>query len=56
MEGLLGFFIRNERGDLLDPNGVSVEGDNSGIKNVISDPGQYYIQIISAEVDWTHQG
>jgi len=53
VEGMLGFFIRNERGDLLDPNGVAVEGDNSGIKNVISDPGQYYIQIITAEVDWT---
>jgi hypothetical protein len=53
VEGMLGFFNRNERGDLLDPNGVSVEGDNRGIKNVISDPGRYYIQIITAEVDWT---
>jgi hypothetical protein len=51
--GILGFFIRNERGDALDPNAVEVRGDNSGIKNVNSDPGQYYIQIISAEVDWT---
>jgi hypothetical protein len=51
--GIFGFFIRNERGDALDPNGVEVRGDNSGIKNVNSDPGQYYIQIISAEVNWT---
>ena len=51
--GVLGFFIRNERGQALDPNGVEVRGDNSGIKNVYSDPGQYYIQVISAEVDWT---
>jgi hypothetical protein len=51
--GIFGFFIRNERGLALDPNGVEVRGDNSGIKNVNSDPGQYYIQIISAEVDWT---
>jgi hypothetical protein len=51
--GILGFFIRNERGDALDPNPVEVRGDNRGIKNVYSDPGQYYIQIISAEVDWT---
>jgi len=49
--GIFGFFIKNERGDALD--GVEVRGDNSGIKNVNSDPGQYYIQIISAEVDWT---
>jgi hypothetical protein len=51
--GIFGFFIRDERGQALDPNGVEVRGDNSGIKNVNSDPGQYYIQIISAEVDWT---
>jgi hypothetical protein len=51
--GILGFFIKNERGDPLDPNGVEVRGDNSGIKNVNSDPGRYYIQIISAEVEWT---
>src|SRR5215217_4704463 len=50
---LFAFFIRNERGQALDPNGVSVEGDQSGIKNVVSDPGQYYIQIISSQVDWT---
>src|SRR5215217_3610063 len=50
---LFTFFIRNERGQALDPNGVSVEGDQSGIKNVVSDPGQYYIQIISSQVDWT---
>ena len=30
-----------------------MRGDNSGIKNVNSDPGQYYIQIISAEVEWS---
>jgi hypothetical protein len=51
--GIFGFFIRDERGLPLDPNGVEVRGDNSGIKNVNSDPGQYYIQIISAEVEWT---
>jgi Excalibur calcium-binding domain len=51
--GIFGFFIRNERGQALDPNGVEVRGDNSGIKNVNSDPGQYYIQIISAEVNWS---
>jgi hypothetical protein len=51
--GVLGFFIRNERGDALDPNPVEVRGDNCGIKNLYSDPGQYYIQVISAEVDWT---
>jgi len=51
--GIFGFFIRDERGLPLDPNGIEVRGDNSGIKNVNSDPGQYYIQIISAEVDWT---
>jgi hypothetical protein len=50
---LFAFFIRNERGQALDPNGVEIRGDNSGIKNVNSDPGQYYIQVISAEVDWT---
>ena len=50
---LFAFFIRNERGQALDPNGVSVEGDQSGIKNVVSDPGQYYMQIISSQVDWT---
>jgi hypothetical protein len=51
--GIFGFFIRDERGLPLDPNGVEVRGDNSGIKNVNSDPGQYYIQIISSQVDWT---
>jgi hypothetical protein len=51
--GIFGFFIRDERGLPLDPNGVEVRGDNSGIKNVSSDPGQYYIQIISAEVEWS---
>jgi hypothetical protein len=51
--GIFGFFIKDERGQALDPNGVEVRGDNSGIKNVNSDPGQYYIQIISALVDWT---
>jgi Excalibur calcium-binding domain len=51
--GIFGFFIRDERGLPLDPNGVEVRGDNSGIKNVNSDPGQYYIQIISAEVEWS---
>jgi len=49
--GIFGFFIKDERGQALD--GVEVRGDNSGIKNVNSDPGQYFIQIISAEVDWT---
>jgi hypothetical protein len=53
VEGVLGFFIKSERGQALDANGVEVRGDNSGIKNVISDPGQYYLQIITAEVDWT---
>jgi len=51
--GIFGFFIKDERGQALDPNGVEIRGDNSGIKNVNSDPGQYYIQIISAAVDWT---
>ena len=50
---LFAFFIRNERGQALDPNGVSITSDQSGIKNVISDPGQYYIQIISSQVEWT---
>jgi hypothetical protein len=49
--GIFGFFIKDERGQSLD--GVEVRGDNSGIKNVNSDPGQYYIQIISAEVEWS---
>jgi hypothetical protein len=51
--GIFGFFIRDERGLPLDPNGVEVRGDNSGIKNVNSDPGRYYIQIISSQVDWS---
>lgn len=51
--GIFHFWIKDERGLSLDPNGVEVRGDNSGIKNVNSDPGQYYIQIISALVDWT---
>jgi len=50
---LFAFFIRNERGQALDPNGVKIESDQSGIKNVVSDPGRYYIQIISSQVDWT---
>jgi hypothetical protein len=50
---LFAFFIRNERGQALDPNGVEITSDQSGIKNVVSDPGQYYIQIISSQVDWT---
>ena len=49
--GIFGFFIKNERGDALD--GVEVRGDNSGIKNVNSDPGRYYIQIISSQVEWS---
>src|SRR5215212_6950742 len=50
---LFAFFIRNERGQALDPNGVKIESDQSGIKNVNSDPGRYYIQIISSQVDWS---
>jgi hypothetical protein len=50
---LFAFFIRNERGQALDPNGVSITSDQSGIKNVNSDPGQYYIQIISSQVEWS---
>jgi hypothetical protein len=49
---LFAFFIRNERGQALDPNGVAIRSEQSGIKNVNSDPGQYYIQIISSQVDW----
>ena len=37
----------------LDPNGVAITSDQSGIKNVNSDPGQYYIQIISSQVEWS---
>jgi hypothetical protein len=43
--GIFAFFIKDERGQALDPNGVEVRGDNRGIKNFYSDPGQYYIQI-----------
>jgi hypothetical protein len=50
---LFAFFIRNERGQALDPNGVSITSDQSGIKNVVSDPGEYYIQIISSQVEWS---
>jgi len=50
---LFAFFIRNERGQALDPNGVEITSDQSGIKNVVSDPGQYYIQIISSQVEWS---
>jgi hypothetical protein len=50
---LFAFFIRNERGQALDPNGVALRSDQSGIKNVVSDPGQYYIQIISSQVEWS---
>jgi hypothetical protein len=50
---LFAFFIRNERGQALDPNGVEITSDQSGIKNVNSDPGQYYIQIISSQVEWS---
>ena len=50
---LFAFFIRNERGQALDPNGVDIRSDQSGIKNVNSDPGQYYIQIISSQVEWS---
>jgi len=50
---LFAFFIRNERGQALDPHGVAIRSDQSGIKNVNSDPGQYYIQIISSQVEWS---
>ena len=50
---LFAFFIRNERGQALDPNGVTIRSEQSGIKNVNSDTGKYYIQIISSQVDWT---
>src|SRR5215211_8553758 len=50
---LFAFFIRNERGQALDPNGVEIRSDQSGIKNVVSDPGEYYIQIISSQVEWS---
>jgi hypothetical protein len=50
---LFAFFIRNERGQALDPNGVDIRSDQSGIKNVVSDPGEYYIQIISSQVEWS---
>jgi hypothetical protein len=50
---LFAFFIRNERGQPLDPNGVAIRSEQSGIKNVNSDPGRYYIQIISSQVDWS---
>src|SRR5829696_4315502 len=38
---LFAFFIRNERGQPLDPNGVAIRSEQSGIKNVNSDPGRY---------------
>src|SRR5215207_8642153 len=50
---LFAFFIRNERGQPLDPNGVAIRSEQSGIKNVNSDPGRYYIQIISSQVEWS---
>jgi hypothetical protein len=50
---LFAFFIRNERGQPLDPNGVAIRSEQSGIKNVNSEPGQYYIQIISSQVEWS---
>jgi hypothetical protein len=43
---LFAFLIKNERGQALDPDGVAIESEQSAIKNVISDPGQYYLQII----------
>ncbi len=50
---LFAFFIRNERGQPLDPNGVAIRSEQSGIENVNSDPGRYYIQIISSQVEWS---
>ena len=51
--GIFGFFIKDERGQELDPNGIEVRERQQRHQEREQRSGQYYIQIISAEVEWS---